>query len=264
MEHVDVSRDGEVVVATLNRGKANAIVPAMVEELHEVLDRVRTDASVSALVLSSANPRMFSAGFDLAEVFSFDNDRMREFFGRFMDLFEGLRLVQKPTVAAVTGHAFAGGALLAIACDFRVMADGESGFAINEVNLGLVLPDSAVDWLVDALGPAARRVLLGGQALVPAQAMAAGIAHEVVPPAEVVPRAVALAHELGGKPPHAYAAVKRSLGRAYGQPMTPAGRGEAISQFMAFWEGAESRKARAEAIAKVTKKMSRADAGVLD
>lgn len=254
MEHVHVSRDGDVVVATLNRGKANAIVPAMVDELHEVLDSVRADAGARALVLASANPKMFSAGFDLGEVFRFDDDRMREFFGRFMDLFEALRVFQKPTVAAVTGHAFAGGALMAIACDFRVMSDGPFGFAINEVNLGLVLPDSAIDWLVDALGPAARRVLLAGQAVTPAQALAAGIAHEVAEPVDVLSRATALAQELAGKPPHAYAAVKRSLGRAYGAQMTPAQRGEAISQFMAFWEGAESREARAEVMAKVTNK----------
>jgi enoyl-CoA hydratase/carnithine racemase len=86
------------------------------------------------------------------------------------------------------------------------------------------------------------------------QALASGVAHEIVPPAEVVPRAVALARELASKPPHAYAAVKRSLGRAYGEAMTQAGRGEAISQFMAFWEGAESREARAAVIARVTRK----------
>ena len=93
---------------------------------------------------------------------------------RFMALEGHVRQMSKPTVAAVSGHAFAGGAILALACDFRVMAAGEFSFAINEVNLGIVLPTVWTRRIERALGTATRQLLLGGKPLSPEARPSAG------------------------------------------------------------------------------------------
>src|SRR5262249_19605191 len=140
MEFVKSERDGKLLVVTISRGKANALNSAVVEELHLVLDDAEESADVRGVVVASDRPKFFSAGFDVVEVFSYDRETMRVFFGRFMDLYERMLRFPKPVVAAVTGHAYAGGAVLALACDARVMSRGDFGFALNEINLGIVLP----------------------------------------------------------------------------------------------------------------------------
>lgn len=244
MEHLTVERDGPVMVMTMNRGKANALNPAMVGELARAVADAGHDPGVRALVVASASQKLFSGGFDLVEVFGYGDAQMTTFFGEFLDLCGAIRALPKPVVAAVSGHAYAGGALLALACDFRVMAQGAFGFAVNEVNLGLVLPRSVMHWVVSALGPASRDVLLAGQPINSERALSIGLATSVAPPDLVRPRAVELARGLADKPPLAFAATKRAVNEATGGAGYD--RAEAVREFMASWNGAESAARRAE------------------
>lgn len=245
MEHLQLERDGRVLIATMARGKANALNAEFVDELNGLVSQVREDETVGALVIASANPRLFSAGLDFGEVFAYDDERMTRFFERFVQMLDDLRGVPKGVVAAVAGHAIAGGALIALACDFRILAEGDFGFALNEVDLGLVLPAEAARWLVPPLGPAAREVLLGGLPISPQRALMVGLATAVVPPEQVRERAVALARELSEKPPHAFAAIKAAVNDATGGlPGSDTRRGF-VDEFMRFWTGAESRQRRA-------------------
>jgi 3,2-trans-enoyl-CoA isomerase len=115
------------------------------------------------LVLASDRPNFFSAGFDVKEVFQYDREAMTSFFGAFMDLHETMFRLPKPVVAALSGHTVAGGAVLALACDIRVMAQGPFRFALNEVNLGIILPPGIVRMAVDAIGIRhARELFLSG------------------------------------------------------------------------------------------------------
>jgi enoyl-CoA hydratase/carnithine racemase len=245
MEHVRVERDGAVLVVTMARGKANALNGAMVDELSHVVAEARDDAGVRGVVLASASDRVFSAGLDFGEVFAYDDDTMRAFLGRFVDLLDGVRTLPKGVVAAVSGHAYAGGALLALACDFRVMADAEIGLAVNEVNLGIVLPTEATRWIVPALGPAAREVVLGGLAVSPQRALQAGIVSSIEPAGRVRDTAIALARSLGEKPPLAFAAVKQGLIDVTTGVTGGASREAFVDAFMTSWTGAESRLRRA-------------------
>jgi enoyl-CoA hydratase/carnithine racemase len=250
MEHIRVERSDGVLVITLARGKANALNAAMLEELHEAVARARADEAVRAVAIVSASTKIFSAGFDLGEVFGYDDDAMAAVFGRLMGLCEELRQLSKPVVAGVSGHAIAGGAVLALACDFRVLSDGDFGFALNEVDLGLVLPRAAMGWLAEPFGPFARQVVLGGMPLSPARAHAIGLASELAPPEAVGERAVAMARALARKPPEAYAAFKSAFS---GPRLDEAGRTEAVAEFMRSWSGAESRACR-DALARSMKK----------
>jgi enoyl-CoA hydratase/carnithine racemase len=238
MNHIRTERSGDVLVVTLARGKANALNASMLEELHDAVATAREEDTVRALALVSGSPRIFSAGFDLGEVFGYDDQAMANVFARLMALCEELRQLPKPVVAGVSGHAVAGGAIIALACDFRVLAEGDFGFSVNEVDLGLTLPSSAIGWIADPLGPFARQVVLAGMPMSPARAHAIGLASELAPAEAVGERAVAMAAVLARKPPRAYAAFKAAFN---GPRLDAAGRAQAVAEFMGSWTGEESR-----------------------
>jgi 3,2-trans-enoyl-CoA isomerase len=250
MEHVQAERHNDLLILTLSRGKANALNYALVEELYGAITNAATDESVRGLVLASDRPRFFSSGFDIREVFTYDREGMGAFFGRFIDLYESLYSFPKPVVAALSGHTFAGGAILAIACDFRIMADGDFGFALNEINLGLALTPTIRRMLADAIGVArAREVLLFGEPLTPARALEIGLVRELAPAGQVYERAIACAGFLASKPPVAYREIKRSL-REFGGGETATDR-SVLSTFLDMWFSPEAQDARKAIAAKI-------------
>ncbi len=249
MEHIESERDGSVLVLSLARGKANALNTALVDELHVAVTTAAEDETVRGLVLASSRPRFFSTGFDIREVFGYDRAGMTTFFGGFIDLYESLYQFPKPVVAALSGHTFAGGAILAIACDFRIMVEGDFGFALNEINLGLALSSGIRKMLVDAVGVAgAREVLLFGEPLTPERALKIGLVRELAPPEQVRERAVATARFLAARPPVAYREIKRSL-RELGAAQT--GDRATLGQFVDMWFSREAQECRKAVAAKV-------------
>lgn len=240
MEHIKTENREGLLIVSMARGKANPINDGMVEELNAVIGDAAKNESVRGVILASDRPKFFSGGFDVSEVFNYDRDKMSAFFGRFIDLYEGLIKLPKPVIAAVSGHAFAGGAVLALACDARVMAEGNSGFALNEVNIGLVLPPGMIRMAVGAVGAAkARELVLEGRALTPAEAFEAGLARELAPAESVLDRAIARARELSEKPPLTYARAKRNFVEVAGL-LSPGGDRQFLDRFIEHWFSPES------------------------
>lgn len=251
MEHILSERNGDLLILTLARGKANALNYALVEELYTAITAAAADDSVRALVLASDRPRFFSSGFDIREVFTYDREGMARFFGRFIDVYESLYAFPKPVVAALSGHTFAGGAILAVACDFRIMAEGDFGFALNEINLGLAVTPTIRRMLADAVGVArAREVLLFGEPLTPARALEIGLVRSLAPAAEVRDQAICCARFLAAKPPVAYREIKRALRESGAREGTPGDRA-ALGQFLDMWFSPEAQNARQAVAARV-------------
>ncbi len=212
MAEVRCERRNGIFVATLMRGKANTLNLSIIEELNAAVEEAARDEAIRGLVLASDRPRFFSAGFDFREVLHYDRETMTLFFTRFIDLYESIYLLPKPVVAAVSGHAVAGGAILAISCDVRILAKGDFGFSLNEINLGLVLPPGVVRMAVSAVGSNhARQMLLFGDPLTPERALEVGLAHALVEPEAVLDAAITCCTALAEKPSGAYAAVKHAL-----------------------------------------------------
>jgi enoyl-CoA hydratase/carnithine racemase len=224
-------------------------VMEMVEELAAAVQRAAADDAVRALVLASDVPRMFSAGFDVGEVFAYDRERMSAFFARFVRLFESLRTMPKPVVAALSGHAFAGGAILALSADFRVMADSAS-ISVNEVDLGVMLPPRMIRAMAaNASVELMRSMLLGGEVVGAARAASGGLVSQVASAEDVVAASVARAKQLGEKPSAAFAAHKQALDPSVaGEPLD-----SEVQTTMAAWFAPESvalRRALTERLAK--------------
>ena len=230
--------DGLLVI-TMSRGSANPLNAAMIAEFHEALSMARAD-DVRGLVLASDRPKFFSAGFDVKEVFAYGREEMTDYFGSFMDLYEGLFRLPKPVVGAISGHSVAGGSVLALTCDERVMADGPFQFALNEVNLGVVLPPGVIRMAVDAIGVHdARGLFLSGEALTPQRALAIGLASELAPPEKVLERAMARVRALCEKPAAAFGAIKQILIEVAGHDSEGADRRH-LDRFVDHWFSAES------------------------
>lgn len=248
MEHINTETTDGLLIIRMARGKANALNSAMVDELARAMREAETDGGVRAVVLASDLPNFFSGGFDVREVFGYARDAMMDFFGRFIDLYEGMLLIRKPVVAAVSGHAYAGGAVLSLAADARVMADGPYGFALNEINIGLVLPPGMMRMAMRAAGPAAaRELVLGGKAFTPADSLAVGLADRTVEAAGVIGAAAGLAREFARKPPETFGKVKRLFNEASGLPPASSDR-EFLADFIEHWFSAESTDNRQKVI----------------
>ncbi len=235
MKFITLEQTNQLLLVTLLCGKVNAINHEMLIEINKMLDEADKDPKIEALVFASASPKFFSPGFDVAEVFSYDQDQMTSFFGTFVEMVNRLVRFSKPTIAAIGGHAYAGGAILALACDFRVMAKGSYGFALNEIKLGFAVPASMVRMVENAVGVVhARHLLLLGQPIDPQQAHRIGLAFELVEPDELQSAALNLASQLAEKAPDAYRGIKSALRTSFEHADAPRLQ-EEVSQFIEHW-----------------------------
>jgi Delta3-Delta2-enoyl-CoA isomerase len=174
----------------LARPPVNALNPELVAALREAIERAPREGA-EALLISGA-PGLFSAGLDIPALLSLDRAAMRTFWNDFFGVCAALARSPIPVVAAVTGHSPAGGAVLAIFCDYRVMARGEFRIGLNEVQVGLTVPDciqAALRRLVGAYR--AERMLVAGSMLDSGDALAAGLVDELTDVDHVVQRTVA-------------------------------------------------------------------------
>src|SRR6059036_1634384 len=130
---------GRIAIVTLDRPPANALDRPAFEELIDLCARLRASSAVRAVVLTGTG-RFFSAGLDLFQVFAYPPEGFDLFAARFDEAFAALFRFPKPVVAAVNGHAIAGGAVLAAAADLRVAADGEARIGLTAIDVGVPFP----------------------------------------------------------------------------------------------------------------------------
>ena len=212
MPYITSARSEGIMAVSLRHPPANALNNVLLEELHAAMDEAVRDDEVRGLVIASEVPGVYCDGFDIREVFQFDQETATLFFARFIDLYESLYLLPKPVVSAVAGLASSWGSILAIASDLRVFAEGNYTFAFNDVNYGVALPPGLLRMIHGCISPgAARAMLLSGEHITPARAFAIGVANELVDMTCATPRAMSLCAEMARKPGEAFAALKRSL-----------------------------------------------------
>ena len=225
---IEIVERGAVRELRLARPPANALSPELMAALTAALAQAATEAAaavpapgsapaasggVAALVLSGA-PGMFSAGLDVPYLLTLDRAGIRVMWNNLYALLRTLAASPLPVVAAITGHSPAGGAVLALHCDARVMADGDFRIGLNEVRVGLPLPPVIFAAMRRLVGPRqAERMCVSGALVSPAEAARIGLVDEVVPADQVVERAAAIAAELAALPRAAMTETRR-LARA--------------------------------------------------
>jgi enoyl-CoA hydratase len=196
-------------VLTLNRPPANAM---NVEFLHELSDSLGTLAGdpPSAVVLAGQDP-FFSGGADLKAVPTYGPEQHRQMVDAINRMAIEAYALPSPVVGAITGHAIAGGMVLALCCDMRI-ASSAGRYGLTEIKVGVPYPQAAIMVVRAELPPhAARRLAFGNQLTNAAECVALGAFDEALAPTAVMPRALELARELGAMPADVYARTKRDL-----------------------------------------------------
>jgi enoyl-CoA hydratase/carnithine racemase len=208
---ISVDYHEKVVLARLNRNVTNALSLSCLHELDKVLQSVEKDPGVHGLVLGSSNEKFFSIGFDIPELFDLNRNDFGNFFRRFNQVCMNLFTLPKPTVAAITGHAVAGGCILALCCDYRFIAEGKKLMGLNEVKLGVPVP-YLPDRILHSLAGAgfARKMMEGGEFYAPEETLGMGVVDKVLPVEAVLKRAIEHVGNLGSLPEPAYAAIKKN------------------------------------------------------
>jgi enoyl-CoA hydratase len=219
----------EVAVVRIVHGKVNALDLELVQAIARSFVELE-DEPVRAVVLTGSG-RAFSAGVDLSRIIDGGPDYVAAFLPALVEAFLAVFRLGKPVVAAVNGHAIAGGAILVCACDHRIMSGGRIG--VTELRVGVPFPVAAMEILHHALGVTkARAAIIDGETYDPTHAAQLGLIDAVASDADLLERAVAHAVTLAGTiPADTYRHTKRQLHRATDeriQRWTAAGDAEAI------------------------------------
>ncbi len=203
-----LDRQGKVAVLTLNRPPQNAVSYAMLGEIEKAIEEVASDKDARVLVITGSGERSFSAGMDVGDAISHPD--VGE-VGR--ALWTKIDRLEKPTIAAINGHALGGGCELALACHFRFMASSERAkIGCPELNLGIIPGWGGTQRLTRLLGRSkALELMLRSKRLSPDEALAIGLVDGVYPPDQLMSQVMELANELSEKAPLAVRAVIRAV-----------------------------------------------------
>jgi enoyl-CoA hydratase/carnithine racemase len=199
---------GSVAVVTLDDGKANALLVRELEGLERALDEVER-SSAKAVVLTG-RPGYFSAGLDLKALSTMSVAEKATLVATLGRAMVKLFLFSRPVVAAVGGHALGGGAILALAADTRIFADGPYQFGLNEVPAGLFVPSFAIE-LAQAAMSSSRltELVVHGRVLSPMEALGMHLVEAVHAPEALRAAALMRAESLGALSGPGYALTKR-------------------------------------------------------
>ena len=250
MEMISVEHHGKVVFARLNNGVTNALNPKVVKELERVIKQVKNDAGINGLVLGSSNEKFFSIGFDIPELFEMNRDNFRGFYRAFNQVCLDLLSLPKPTVAAITGHAIAGGCILAMCCDYRFIAKGHKLMGLNEVKLGLPVP-YLPDRLLHAIAGVcrAREIMESGNLYPSNEALEMGIVDKILAIENVVETAIEHAETLGSLPKVGYEMIKQNRVEMI-EEQVAARQDDKEVYFIESWYSDEARRCLKEAMKK--------------
>jgi len=211
MDFVQVSKADGIATITLARGKVNALNEPMVEELRHSFEGLEKDKAVTAVILTGRG-KFFSFRFDIPEFLSYPKDDFVRYLIKFADFYSYLFLFPKPVIAALNGHAIAGGCMLATACDYRVMVPEKAKIALNEITFGASVFAGIAEILKFCVGSKnAATILYSGTLYSPQEALDLGLIDQIVPLKNLLEEAKRSAEDLAQKNAAAFKSIKNLL-----------------------------------------------------
>lgn len=211
MQYVQYVNDQGIVTVKLSRGKVNAIHETVVDEMTVCLNELVGDAGVRAVILTGTG-KFFTFGFDIPEFLSYPKESFIRYLTKFTDLYASLFLYPKPVIAALNGHTIAGGCMLAIACDYRIMVPGKAKIALNEINFGSSLFAGSVDILKLLLGQReAEKAVYNGTMYSAEEAYRIGLIDQIASEVDLEDEAKKIAGQYAEKDGVAFSSIKRLL-----------------------------------------------------
>ena len=249
---IDLSRRGDIAVLTMAYGKANALDIEFCDAIVAQFNNLR-DAPERAVVLTGQGG-MFSAGVNLLKLSDGGMDYVRRFLPALHRLYETVFFFPKPVIAAVNGHAIAGGCVLECCADKRIAATGSARIGVTELLVGVPFPPMAFEVMrFSTAPPFFPDGMLSGATFMPDVALARGLVDQIVGPAQLLDVAMAAAQTLAALPPATFALTKQQLRQGVTDAMAQHGaRIEAASE--EIWTSAGTLDRVRDYVAKTFKK----------
>jgi enoyl-CoA hydratase len=212
MSTIRIDRKGPVAVLRLDKARGNSIDEPLTRDLIQAARELGADPAVGGVLLTSAHPKLFSPGLDLVTLIELDRPAMERFMLLFAEMVWALYGLPKPMVAGVNGHAVAGGCILALTADHRVLRRGGVQIGLNEVRVGLPLPWSVSELLRASVPPnALSQVALLGRNFADDDALRVGLADELADAAGFEDHCLLRLSEFVEKDAYAVATTKAAL-----------------------------------------------------
>ncbi|MCM2284055.1 MAG: enoyl-CoA hydratase/isomerase family protein [Desulfobacula sp.] len=247
MPLMDMEIKNNIAFVRMKNGVTNAVSPELIADLSGIMAKTKDDA---AAMILTGNDRFFSMGFDLPRVMEFDRPKLGAYLADFQDMIFQMAFLPLPVIAALTGHAVAGGAILAIVCDYRIAKSEKFRIGFNESLLGLTLPYLAELMLERFTGSRiCGRLMLEGSLIKAENAISLGLIDDICPLDGVMERAVQKARQLMEIPGETFAAMKDNHLAAVREKYL-ARIGPRTEQFMDLWFAKETQKRLAKAMEK--------------
>ncbi|MDF2445312.1 MAG: enoyl-CoA hydratase [Moraxellaceae bacterium] len=213
MSFMKLEKRGAVYVLTLTNGeKDNTFNPDVLIEYHQMLDRIESYPDNAALLITSDHPKTFCNGIDLPWLLTQSPEGFQAFVAQLESLLLRVAVLNLPVIAALNGNCYAGGAILASACDFRFMREDRGRFCFSEVNIKIPFTPVMVDIIRLLPDPQALRDLaLTGKAVGGLEAYRMKVADRIYGESALFPEALAFAEAMAEKHRATYTTIKRSL-----------------------------------------------------
>jgi enoyl-CoA hydratase/carnithine racemase len=235
---LEIIDHGAIREIRLMRPPVNALNPEFVGLQTQALQEAT--ACSDAIVLSGS-PGIFSAGLDVVELLPFGRSQMRDFWQAFFDMLQTIACSPVPVAAAITGHAPAGGAVISLMTDYRVMSRGRYKIGLNETRVGLVIPRLLQDAMATLVGPrAAEKMIVAGALVPPDEALQIGLVDALEDDHEtVIGHAVQWCEDLLALPRRAMLG-NRAIARARYQRVFELHRDEGVEAITNGWFSEET------------------------
>ncbi len=210
-QHVSRSNRDRIETLTLRRPPANAMDIALLEELRDAFIALARDNSVRAIVLT-AEGTTFCAGLDIKALPGYSRAEQLKLLDVLNEMIVAVYGCPLPVVAALNGHAIAGGLVLALCCDWRIVVDATIQAGLAEVKVAIPYPVAAIEVVRAELSPqVARRLVLSGESVGAAEGIADGLFDESAPREKLIEAVIAKAARYAELPREAFATIKRQL-----------------------------------------------------
>jgi 3,2-trans-enoyl-CoA isomerase len=234
MDFVSLSANEGIAEASLKRGKVNALNEQAVQEIGGCFQRLAVDPDIKAVIFTGDGP-FFSFGFDIPEFLTYSKESFSRFLKKFTSLYTYLFTYPKPLVAALNGHAIAGGCMLALACDYRLMVSGRAKISLNEISFGSSVFAGSVAMLKFLVGGKNAHAVLYDGTMYSAQAASQlGMIDQVSSEEKLAGDAREVARRLAAKDAAAFRSIKGLLREPVADEMAKK-ESQSVREFVDIW-----------------------------
>jgi 3,2-trans-enoyl-CoA isomerase len=234
MEFINLTVNEGVARVALNRGKVNAINEKVVDELTDCIRELSNDPGVKAIILTGEG-KFFTFGFDIPEFLSYTKESFIRYLTKFTGLYTEIFLYPKPVIAALNGHTIAGGCMMAIACDYRIMVPGNAKISLNEINFSSSVFAGSVEMMKLWMGQKrAEAALLSGTMYSAEEALQLGLIDQISSNDNLEEEAMKKAREYAAQDSAAFRSIKKLLRQTVAEDMMKRERAS-ILEFVDIW-----------------------------